>query len=706
MVRKIIDNLSKFSTLNTEEFKLAYKNFSNQEFAKFFQVLANMEYATSLDSESFLGKNKEAISINDKILNYNPELIDEDERLSTSLTFDQFDINKIIIKKDIPLKNILKDDLISFAETLTVPTEKITAQPPTSTTISFKIFFDEFFKTVKKENLIDLNQFKHLIKMYSNFIYNNGIISFTKEDKLLLDFIIENSLSVNQIQNFYSICKYWLYEDFTNFEKGIKYDYADSDVNLSVSSMQLKRRYDSMLTEILNRIDNHKELFELGAWISLLSDLPRINDNVIRHLLNAHDKLIESNYEKIRKDCAGGRSLLDQLPHLRLMKNVYVKLRRPSSASQLILNKLLDLIKNSTDSYVITQAILFLISNIFNLGKLEQERIKEFAINQFRELVKITEGNESAIFSKYPLLLFLFQHDKELIYELPAVYSESTETVRNTIHKDVNKMLRKVLDYYHAEKLIKKCTEECLPLVMVIIDFLKPEMFNDKTLNDYKIIRRIKEYYDEYPTIDILLALVIKLPFRDFFKTDKNFVYERIKFFENRGMTENNAKIFSKMNAAPTSLLNVVKKDPLFVNFQSEITDTTFTDKILFYIFYYVLYVNSNFIKPREDTITSIEITNYTKNDLSMLLKYYKLLNTERFTENIQELLKILIAKIDQSGQIHYLLFLNFANMLLEYFGKEKENVNVKESDENVKSEKSGGTNVELNTLGELILSK
>jgi 23S rRNA pseudoU1915 N3-methylase RlmH len=84
------------------------KNFTLEDFSKFFQVMANLQYVSGINSESFMGKHKEFISINEKMINYNSNKLNfnDDENL---LLEENLDIDKIIIRKDIPLKNILKD---------------------------------------------------------------------------------------------------------------------------------------------------------------------------------------------------------------------------------------------------------------------------------------------------------------------------------------------------------------------------------------------------------------------------------------------------------------------------------------------------------------------------------------------------------------------------------------------------------------------
>jgi hypothetical protein len=107
-----------------------------------------------------------------------------------------------------------------------------------------------------------------------------------------MDFIIENSLSVNQLENFYCICKYWLFEDFINFEKNIKFEYMDNSAEFNQSAIHLRRRYDSILFEILNRIENHKDLLDVNCWVNFINDLPRINEKVIENIISTHDRIL------------------------------------------------------------------------------------------------------------------------------------------------------------------------------------------------------------------------------------------------------------------------------------------------------------------------------------------------------------------------------------------------------------------------------
>lgn len=672
-----------------------------------------MQYILSLDSEGYLGKNKDMITVNEKLINYNSENINLEEE--SCILESEKDINKIIIKKDIPLKNILKGEKLNLLissnnhDLAAINSNLQQNMSNSPQLITFKYFFEDLLKTVKKENLISHNLIKNLLKIYSNFVFNNGIISFNSEDKLLLDFIIENSLIEDSeskcFENFYSVVLYWLLQDFLNFERDIRYDYADERNN----NLNVKRRYDSVLGEILSRIENHKELFEIQSWMNFIENLPRINDKVIENLIHTSDKIILLQSDRMRKESAEKKSLIDQLPHLKLMKNVYLKLKRPSALSEKILMKFLDLTKSS-DSHVIASSILFLKSHVFPFGKYEIEKIKEFAMNQFKDLMKINEATpapENLILSKYPLYFFLIQMDKDLIIHLPIIYSNSHEIVRTVLNKDIDKIL-KGLDTFYAEKVINECSENCLPIVLKIIEgkLFKHEnmLSNNRSLADNKLFRRIKTYYNNTNYVELLVSLCDKIPLKEFFKIEDNFVWEKIKNFDTKKLEENNIKIFIK--------LNTTKNEGLFKNLFSEFVNyegITYDEGNILSIFnefhdkigLYILSILKTWIETTETIQSDSQIIiNAIKNlqlDLIMFLKYYKLLKSERFTETLEKIITVLLnnyKKIDNS------IFLKFITIIMDQ--QEKWVKEIKEK-ENIQDEEK---EIEYNLTRTLLISK
>ena len=729
LVKKILENLKRLNTLEdskeSNELKIIsdnLKKFTIEEYSKFFQVLANMQHVSHFDSEiggGILGKSKDLISINEKLINFDPDNFDfclnedKQERVKEYPSGSNIyqnqkvfqNINKLIIRKEIPLKNLLKEKFTSLFDegvrngksnqginNSAQPVKTLQSIPNISSPkatqnfakISLQSFYEDLLKSIKKEKIEDNNQTQNMIRIHSQYVYNNGIIKFDKEDKLFLDFIIENFLlkgKSSNYSNFYSLCKFWLLQDFLNYEKDLPLIYLDEYTleNVNVASGQLKRRYDSVISEILNRIQTHKDLFELSDWIEFIESLPRINHRVIDHVLAIHDEILIKDYEEIKKKCLSKKPLTETIPQLKLIKNIYQKLKKPSNSSNKILMKMLELPK-LPDSHLITQSINFLIETFYSAGKYESEKIKEHAVDQFRELLKInekTQNPESFIKSRFPLFFRLIRRDKELFLELPDVYSDSQDIVRNTLDKYLPRVLE-VIDTFHAEKLISKCGEKCLKIVQEICEghLFKPENFQNRNMTEDKLFRKIKNYFfdSETSSVNILIALSDKIPIVEFF-TKENFIWEKIKQFENKNIHEDVIlKIFNKINSIKSEEIyrdltkifnsNSIDQEKKIFSFHS------FSDKVMLHILYYFIFNN---IKLANETFNF----NHFKNELSIFLKYYKLISSESEIENFREFFNVLgnsqIVKRNDNVEIHFLI--KFIQLIFEiFYSEEKEN--------------------------------
>lgn len=699
LVKKIIENLKKLSTLeeskDNNELKTVsdnLKKFTIEEYSKFFQVLSNMQHISHFESDTgneLYGKSKDIISINEKFINYNPDQIelclnDENGEFAT-LPQKDFNINKLIMRKEIPLKNLLKDKFNSLfnennsqsnSQSNLQNNAQIMSTNQNLAKISLNSFYEDLLKSIKKDKINENNQIQNMIRIHSQYVYNDGIIKFDKEDKLFLDFIIENFLSKDKLSNFYSLCKFWLLEDFLNYEKDFPLIYLDEHSNTleNISMQQHKRRYDSVLSEILNRIQTHKDLFEMSSWIEFIENIPRINHRVIDHILYIHDEIFTNEYEEIKKKCLARKPLSDTIPHLKLIKHIYLKLKKPSNSSNKILMKMLELPK-FTDSHLITSSINFIIDSFYSAGKYEMEKIKEHAIDQFRELLKITEKTqnpEGFIKSRFPLFFRLIRRDKELFLELPDVYSDSMEIVRNTLDKYLPRVLE-VIDTYHAEKLISKCGEKCIKIVQEISEgnLFKAENFLNRKMIEDKLFRKIKNYFYDYDTCsaNILIALADKIPISEFFLKE-NFIWEEIKQFENKNVNEELIlRIFNKINSIKTEEtyrelakifnLNPVDQEKKIFNFN------LFSDKVMLHILYYFIFNN---IKLPNETFNFIHF----KNELTIFLKYYKLIASEKEDENFKEFFNLLttsqIVRRNENSEI--ILMIKFVQSILEIFNE------------------------------------
>ena len=260
------------------------------------------------------------------------------------------------------------------------------------------------------------------------------------------------------------------------------------------------------------------------------------------------------------------KPLTETLPHLKLIQNIYQKIKKPSNSSNKILPKTMD-VQKFPDSHIITQSINFLIENFYSVGKFEAEKIKEHAINQFRKLLKInekTQNPESFIKSRFPLFFRLIRRDKELFLELPDVYSDSLEIVRNTLDKYLPRVLE-VIDTFHAGKMISKCGEKCLRIVIEICEghLIKPENFTNRKITEDKLFRKIKNYYYDYysSSENILLALADKISIGEFFTKEK-FIWEKIKQYDSDSKPHNEEILGNFFNK-----INSIKFEEIYKNF-------------------------------------------------------------------------------------------------------------------------------------------
>jgi hypothetical protein len=233
--------------------------------------------------------------------------------------------------------------------------------------------------------------------------------------------------------------------------------------------------------------------------------------------------------------------------------------------------------------------------------------VKEFAKNLFMELKNLTaSASKETIMCKYPLFFYLCKYDPELIMLIPEVYSEMIASSRTILDKHLGNIIRK-LDTLQSAKLVTRCSEECLSIVLIVIDNIKIDQ-NPVSLT--KLISKLKYFYEKSNDkhFEILLALSEKIPISLFFSS---FLFEKMKKIDSIAI-ENNTRIFNKINNND--------KVSLFENEYFKIDMVV--DKIIFYITYYV-FTNEKSTTPKFDS------------DINLLFKYYKLLKTEKFAESL-----------------------------------------------------------------------
>jgi hypothetical protein len=197
----------------------------------------------------------------------------------------------------------------------------------------------------------------------------------------------------------------------------------------------------------------------------------------------------------------------------------------------------------------------------------------------------------------------------------------------------------------------------------------------NRSLADNKLFRRIKTYYNNTNYLELLVALCDKIPLKEFFKIEDNFVWERIKNFDTKKLEENNIKIFHKMNTTKNEGLfkilfsDMVNEEGLTYEDGNKLSIfNEFNDKLGLYILYIVKTANEATEMTQVDNQLSNVIKNF-QSDLVVFLKYYKLLKSERFIETLEKIITILLnnyKKIDNS------IFLKFITVIMDQNGKSK----------------------------------
>jgi hypothetical protein len=623
-----MENVKRFSQLeenpNTnKDIRLLCEHlekYSYDEYQRFFQMLGNFQHITSNESHSLQLGNKDIITIDEKRINYNEN--------DLSWVGGYIDINNLIKRKDFPIKYFAKEEEHDIFRQPSMDESSTILHSQNEQNVMRSIFENIMINLKKvissESNVIAL--VKNVIKIYSYFIYHNQNLKYDKEDILLIDLIKENCFG-----SFYNISKYWLYEDFLINEEN--------------------RRYETILAKILTKIEEDKDKFQLilckDEWKNFIEGLPRFTEKVLDHVF----KILKDNIELYRKNEAS-KTKEDNSMILRIFNillSMFIKIKRKSSGDMVkiyldladqILRKFFEIFKIN-EIKLIKVALQFLADKFYPY---EPEKVKEFAKNQFMELKNLTaSASKETIMCKYPLFFYLCKYDPELVMVIPEVYSEMIPTSRTILDKHLGNIIKK-LDTLQSAKLVTRCTEECLSIILIVIDNIKIEQ---NSISLTKLISKIKYFYEKSNEkhLEILLTLVEKIPISLFFSS---FVFEKIKKIDSF-LVDNNLKIFNKIN-------NNDKNETLFENeyFKFDIN----VDRVIFYIAYYVL-VNEKSSTPKFDS------------DLNLLFKYYKMLKTEKVTESLNFMFDSFInIEIKKDSNLLALAIITYENF--------KDNTNIK----------------------------
>jgi hypothetical protein len=585
-------------------------------------MLGNLQYLTASENSLLSMRNKDIITIDEKLINFNENWIDSDLQDMRDV-----DINKLIKRKEIPIKSLLKDSEKKDTEQgLHRQSSMEISDSGKSESVLIMNFIEDTIKHLKK---MEPNEkaLKDFIRIFTYHVNHNKSIKFDKEDKLIIDYLVEN-----YSEGFYNIARFWLYQEYlTN---------TDS------------RRYDTILLKLLSKLEGNRAKFELerlkDEWVMFIQDLPRYTDKCLEHIFDILKELIEL----FRKEGGKKNATIDKV--YSVLKNIYFKIKHLSQdikvsydLSEQILRKYFEILRLN-DAQLTSLTIKFIYEHFYSH---EQEKIREFAKNQFLELKNYQKDiNENVVKCKYSLFFFLCSKgDQELILTLPEVYAESNQIIKTILDKRLDVIL-KHMNANEAGKLVTRCSPECLKIVLEIIEKMK---LGD--VNNNKLISKIKKFYEnEEKNHQILIALADKLMISGFFTS---FLWDKIKKLDNYpNFGEVIPKVFGKLN-------NNDKNEFIYDNIYFK-TSLGATDKVVLYILYY-FYFSQNL--ERANLPQNYQGVNFSY-DISILIKYYKQLKSDKYSENISILLDKIIEQIPNDYITMDNLYVTLSYQLYEAF--------------------------------------
>lgn len=543
--------------------------FSFEEYSKFFQNLSNKEYMSMSEHPK---KNREPISIDKSKLKFDyslPQKYDDDNLPSTN------DILKSNLEaKGIPKK--IKENLNKII-------------PKQEKSIDMNLYLtavsENISNLINSRSELDIQDFKKLIKIYSTLIRINDNIYF-KQDKLFLE-LLEKYLN-KSFSNFFDLSSFWLYTEYLLCSKK-----ENNEINIY-------KRYDEILKniiQILNKLINNNNTNIINHNLDFnkfISNVPLYNKIFIDFIINFHrlylDKKTDIIDEQLSKDHK--MRIFKVIPYLENMKNIYINIINEKNLIELkdkeeIKKDLLDnfLIMTRNKRNLNGKALQFIFKDIYCISKYEEEIIKKFAFEGLEEIKKLSEEEEkNKIEQRLFFYFFLCSRNKENITKLPEVYSEVTQSIKDYMNNNIEKLkLLKGIDQYLAERIIEKCNEKSEDIVISVIKNIygNPNYRCEKNIEDEKLYRNIKLYYTKYcPKLTRgVVELSNKIPINDFF-AGYNFVLNKIKQYENEPERIN--EIFEQLNSSEANKEINGNNLRNIYNYYDNIND-----KIIFYILYF-----------------------------------------------------------------------------------------------------------------------
>ncbi len=568
LIKKITENLKYvpisleyFPNLMNEQNKDGFDTFiTNEEFWRFLQALSNKQYFSTFEDIS--STNKDSVLINDKEVNYDEKAFDFDEDEYSSFTAHvkkgkKHNCQNFIIKREnlnsnegnninsvldtdissIKINSILKNinnyhtTQMNFTQSPSsqnknlpignnhlnnVPSQQFNNN--TADDKNFEIFFDFYLKSntlrTKNKQII-----KNDIKIYTTYVNTKKLISCDL-DKKLIGFIIEN-----YYENFFDLCNHWIYQEYLH--SGFQEDF-------------IKRRYDSLLEEILSLIETKKNFFkpeELNEeWLFFISNLPKYTKRVVSHLEKANSGLT-------KKFCDECKLNKKDPVQLQAYKNIITYLlnfdnRQNREIAEHLLNQLLQIPRKAITS-LLNPAIRHIAKFYLDEDFPYKNVIVDFAQSEFEELINTIEENENVIKSKLGLFLYICRYEPALIKYIPKVYSRTNEVSRCIIESTFNSIIKQnnELRSNNISDFIKNSNVDTVKILLALLENCEGKI-DEFTKNEiFKFCEKEKAFLDK-----VLLILGDKLSEQDFHKF---FILKKILYMNN---SDNNIEsIISKI---------------------------------------------------------------------------------------------------------------------------------------------------------------
>ena len=539
--------------------------FSLEEYSKFFQNLSNKEYKSM---NEYHKKSKE------------PILIDKSKI--------KLDYTSKINEIQITIKDILKSNLQPKGISKKIK-ENMNKIIPKDNNINFDLYLNSVSENIKNllntRSELDINIFKKTIKIYSVLIRSYDKIQFEQDNifyKLLQKYLNKS------ISDFYMLSSFWL-----NNEYLLCSEKKESEINKY-------KRYDIILENIVGMVNNLLENSPLSIinnvcdFDKFISNVPLYNKAFIIfvtkfqkiYLDNKSDSINESLKKDKKKDLYNEIPFLENIKHIHIsitnQKNL-VEIKDKEEMRKILLENYLLLTRHK--KYFNAKALEFIFNEVYNMGKFEQNIIKDFGNQGFDEIKNLNgEEDKDKIEQRFFFYLFLCKKDNSNIIKLPSVYKEVNQTIKDMMNPYIEKRFKELLkqnEQYFAEKLINECSENSEEIVLLVIKNIygNPDYKCEKTIEDEKLYRNIKSFYMKYcPNLTKgVIEISNKIPLKDFF-TKYNFVLDKIKQYETDQKPELINEIFEQINSKE------LNKNILENNYENI---ENITNKILFYILYY-----------------------------------------------------------------------------------------------------------------------